>query len=307
MDEDLHLVVDGGTIGAEAGCGVAYCPFQNVLVVSCWDVKYKRERRSIGAIYVYSFDDKDGTFTLQRIISTAQLHSPVLPGRVLGFHKGDLLGGFLAFMGPPHARRLVMTEPADGAVGLMDVVKGLRAGYVAAPGTMQFARGVAGTECGTLVAVSARGSCPCICIFCKADIGWEKVHVIEVSMRSITGLSFVPAPPPESTSNGNTQKQLLLVSRDTGICAMDVEGNVVGWGCMSDGTMVMAHYFLHDVDDGDVRDSKPLSLACVPFFGVVFRFMNELQLVTTREVAAMMRMSRIRLAWMGAVVRSGFG
>ncbi len=326
LDSRICLGDETGPVCLPKGYGVAYCSLQRVLAASC--VHLGRSKHIEGAVFVYSVqeDPYHSSFQLKRVISTAS--ESRLPGRELLFASTDTRGGYLAFMGPVTRRLLVMSEPGDGAVGLLDVAKGLRAGYVAPPGALKGAKGVAGTSCGTMVAVSAFEN---VHIFSKADIGWNKTRVFHHTRLS-AGLRFVTDP-----SNG---KQVLVAACWCGIVTLNVESPD------GDGAVWMTHGQGHDVMDVEVcgnalftlcqdrakcsgyfcstmckiragrvntnvfcarqfRDMENAhSMACVPGIGVVVRRDDFFFVITTHDVARMHAMSCVRVSWMSAVVRA---
>ena len=92
--------------------------------------------------------------------------------------------GWMAFTGPPTARRLLVTDAGHDAVHIIDVVARTHAGYVAAPGSGYWSisgpRGIAAR--GSLVAVTVwkdrRASENVIHLFEGSGSSWKRVRVL---------------------------------------------------------------------------------------------------------------------------------
>ena len=88
-----------------------------------------------------------------KVLSTFGVHRVDVPVQFNFQVSGLRWSGYLAFMGPPTCRRLLVTDSGNGAVHIIDVAGRAHAGFVAAPGTLPGCRGVAARE--NLVAVSS--------------------------------------------------------------------------------------------------------------------------------------------------------
>jgi hypothetical protein len=240
--------------------------------------------------------------------------------------------GYLAFMGPPSRRLLLVTDVGRSAVHIIDVVGKTHEGYVAPPGTLRGPRGVAAKD--NLVAISA---------FDRGLEGHHMVWVFEKRGDVWLTLRKVAA---DFEGPGNADGQLwcpygLRFTADgMGLVVADSYNNRVSMFCVEDGSFVrhiaMRSYGAVDVEEweggwlvactksvefvpqypivGVSRHTLDIRLGlCCSLGSLAFTPMQGLLVADTAnkrvynfntpDGIAMKSMSDVRVGWMVAVAR----
>jgi hypothetical protein len=289
----------------DAGVGVAVC--QDLLVVS-----------SANKLQVFALPDD--------IIARGDLGTPrdLVHVRTMGgdapmeFHFG-YCSGCMAFTDGGETTLLLVTDAGQGAVHVIDVVRGTHLGYVAAPGTIVSPQGVA-----------TRKSVAAFCCW-VSDHGFKVVRVFEGSGASWTAVRVIVG--------GIVWPYGLRFTAD-GLRLVVANGRGVSIFCAKDGAR-LRHIALDvypvDVEECDIHDDggmragwvvrdytglvavadnasytrrRDLGLSCnafvlVPGLGFVVRHSTGVQFLATPDAVAMASMSSCKVAWMVAVCRRG--
>ena len=310
-----------------SGCCVAACGILGVIAVS----NLGRETVTVMPIPKFSGSALGESYTIGKSEATFSVEFKFLED--MGY------SGWMAFMGPPTCRRLLVADSGVGAVHIIDVVGRLHAGFVAAPGTLLGCRGVAAW--GDLVAVSA-----------WRDFHYSEhlIHVFEGSgttwfpARRVVSCFGVRNRPTEElwhprglrfTADGSkmviADQSLNCVStfrvKDGSFegyatksvhSPCDVEEWEGGWLVTSQ--LNSAIYHVVDGEMGNLETTKsklgrggneegqfrmPSSLAWVPGVGLIVGELGvaRLQMFATYDAIAMAGMSANRVGWMVAVAR----
>jgi hypothetical protein len=311
------------------GYGLAVCPALGLLVTSnpkrsCLDVFGLTARK----------DSVDGEPAVG-LARVGALEGAALRPRVqFKFVEGSV-SGFLTFMGPHSARRLLVTDVGCDAVHIVDVVGRAHVGYVAAPGSIAGPRGVA-----------ARGSLVAVGVWRKGGSGDHVVQLFEGSGTSWTALRVVAGGfghPGRADGQLCIPRGLRFTGDGTGLVVADygnkrasrfsvADGSFVGHIVVGvpdprdveeyDGGWLVAcgdFHVLHVIDgvvvgtlgglgfeDGEFYE--PTVLAMVRGVGLMVRDSSRegrVQVYITPDVVAMDGISSLRMAWMVAVVRGG--
>ncbi len=218
---------------------------------------------------------------------------------------------------------LVATDASQDAVHVVDVVGRRHVGYVAAPGSISRPRVVAGSRC--LVAVS---SLDAVHLFRGSGASWAPARVIApqaatslrlarsagvtvlgvvVDRQSLRCLSTVDGAllrdllPRHDGSISDVEwreGQWCVARSDSDTVLVVAAGGRVVWCLGGEGTEELGEYYFE----------SPLALAAVRGLGLVVRDCSaggRLQVLSAPGAAATSVMSRVRVAWMVAVVRGG--
>jgi hypothetical protein len=231
------------------------------------------------------------------------------------------IGGGLAFAGPADARRLLVSDGSGGgAVHVIDVVHERHEGFVAAPGSIVGARGVA-----------ARGSMVAVCVWSSLSLQGERsIKLFEGSgatwtpartlgcqgqLRWPSNLRFTEDDAVVVTDRGNDRVSMFRVSdgsfvrhlfTDTPYPA-DVEKWEDGWVLSSGWSYngCFLHFLTGDkCFQTEVRRSA--SLATVRGLGLIVRehsYDGRLRVFATFDALSMAAMGTNRVQWMAAVAR----
>jgi hypothetical protein len=245
--------------------------------------------------------------------------------------------GWMAFTGPATSRLLVVTDAGHGAVHVVDVVRRVHVGYVAAPGTIAGPRGVAAR--GSLVAVSAwkqwHHGDHVVRVFEGSGALWTAVRTLaggfggpgraDGQRKCPYGLRFAADGTGLAVADVWNNRVSLLRVEDgsfvrhvaTGQSApWDVEECEGGWlvACWDSDTVTHVDGCLGDVGapvggrgSGAGEFKGPSALALVPGLGLLVREQGNrgrLQVFATRDAIAMASMSACRVAWLACTARA---
>jgi len=298
-----------GVTGSHGGAGVAVC--QDLLVISCC-----RELH---------------VFALPVDIARCHVQSDLVLVRTMGLIPMDFsfsvypYTGQMAFTDGENRLLLVADACANGfgAVHVIDAVHGNHVGYVAAPGTICFPRGVATRKSLAAVTCWERGRGQIVCVFEGSDeCTWTgAVRVIDFfghdwpyGLRfTADGLRLAVADYRNGrltffcAKDGSFLRHMALppdvYPRDVEECV--IEGGRAGWVTCHSGGLVAVADNDTDVTCRHYADSDFISaaLAIVPGLGLVVRHSTGVQFLATPDVIAMAAMFHCKVAWMVAVRR----
>ena len=297
------------------GNGLAHCATLGVVVVSTFD----------GTLHVVKTPVVGTESTMERLYTLGGPSSE--PPMKFNFYEGNE-SGRVAFTGPPHRRRLLVTENATSLVHVIDVVGKVHRGYLARPGIIRNPIGVAATN--SLVAISAWGS------HCT---GPQVVHLLEgdgnkwTQLRIIgnhDGPEYLRAPVGLRFTRDNTELVIAEWGKDR------VSAFHVGDGSFArylipevkdpedleeyDGGWIVASWCSNNIhffggSRGDILAAggklkwcyrRPVALASVPGVGIMIRNGRDngnVDVFATYDAIAMAGMSANRVEWMVAVAR----
>jgi len=233
--------------------------------------------------------------------------------------------GFIAFTnGCGETTLLLVTDTSksgSGAIHVVDVVRGAHVGYVAAPGTIMYPRGVATQKSLAAVSCCDLGSSRCtVRVFETSDAAtWTAARVIDlypdsprfscpVGLRfAADGARLVVADFYESCVGIFRARDEASLCYIADASPMDVEE------CGSEWLVCCGSEVVAVVDNapgaGAVVKRRHLgfyctALAVVPGLGVVLRHSTGVQVLATPDAIAMAAMSSCKVAWMTAQCRA---
>jgi hypothetical protein len=298
--------------GGRHGAGLAACQDLGLLVISSCD-----------KLQVFALPDD--------IVARCHVQSELAHVRTLGgvapmdFQFGYSSGCMAFTHGCDEAEAeatstllLVTDGSCCGAVHVADVVRGAHVGYVAAPGTIRWPRGVATRQ--SRAAVSCWGS-KAVRVFEGSGASWTAVRVIVGGNSWPSGLRFTADCSRLVVANdcgvsifcakdGAFLCDIVPVVPDAVVYPMDVEECGSEWiMCHSAGLVKVADASITDAvliwRQFDSRH-KCSALATAPGLGLlVVRLETGVQFFATPDAVAMAAMSSCKVAWMVAVCRGG--
>ena len=245
--------------------------------------------------------------------------------------SADNYSGYLAFMGPPSCRRLLVTDGGHDAVHIVDMVAGIHEGYVAAPGTLVGPTGVAAR--GNLVAIGTWEHVrdQMIHVFEGSGTTWSKSRKVGGfrdpsigcgHLCSYCGLRFNTDGTKLVVTDWYNNRVSMFRVHDGSferhvITDIDSPQDVEEWdgGWLVTGATMDEIKFVADAEvDGDLSNKevgtswgllRPTSLALVPGVGLFVRNVgtSSVNMFVTHNSIAMERMSDVRVQWMAAVAR----
>jgi hypothetical protein len=244
------------------------------------------------------------------------------------------MSGYLAFMGPPSRRRLLVTDAGHAAVHIIDVVGKTHEGYVAPPGTLFGPRGVAAR--GNLVAVSTwkfmHESPHTIVVFEGSGTTWSMLRAIATGFGGPGGADGQLYTPSGLRFTGDGTKLVVADEFNNRVSMFRVEDgsferhvvtqivspqDVEEW---EDGWLVSSFDFNRSIQfvvNGEIHSTmgragrkpgqftRPATLALVPQLGLVVSELSRerVQMFATHDAIAIASMSKARVGWMVAVAR----
>ena len=288
-----------------AGAGVAAC--QDMLVIS-----------SFNKLQVFALPE-DIARGAPRVLVHMHTLGGVAPMEFeFGCFYYDGQTGHMAFT---DGRLLLVTDAGQGAVHVIDVVHGAHVGYVAAPGSLSGARGVATRK--SLAAISSweeyhSSVNHSVHVFERdSDSGsgacaWTAVRVIRGQIDAPSGLRFSADGVRLAVADARNKRLSFFCAKDGSFCGhvtigtwypCDVEEWQGGWivGLGSEGLVAVA-----DNGAASGRSMVARTLALVPGVGLVVRHDTGVQFLATPDAVAMAAMSSCKVAWMAAVCRGMF-
>ena len=335
MDLDALLPAPALSTQCGRGCGLAVCPTLGLLVTSNFD----DNTLSVFALPGSSHDalglHRSGLTRVCTLGDRDSLPESLAPMR-FDFQTGLGFSGHLAFTGPTSCRLLLVTDTGNSAVHVIDVVRRVHVGYVAAPGTIAGPRGVAAR--GSLVAVSAwaavRRGDHVVHLFEGSGATWTPIRVLACGFGRPGGADGQLDVPYGLRFTGDG-KGLVVAGSENGRVSLftvedgsfvrrvasglhgpfDVEECAGGWlvACFDSHTVDLVHGArgarrarLGREGSGHGEFKRPVAIAAVPGLGLVVREKeNEgrLQVFANPEDLTMALMSRHRVGWMVAVAR----
>jgi hypothetical protein len=347
MHVDLETLVPLPALKTRCGrgLGLAACPALGLLVTSNFNdntlrvFTLPRTGTSYGAVA--------GTSASLALVCTLGGASSPAPMQFEFYDRHCWYSGWMAFTGPARAatsrRLLLLTNAGHDAVHVIDVVRRVHVGYVAAPGTIAGPRGVAAR--GSLVAVSAwkedeRGD-HVVRVFEGSGAMWTAVRVVaggfggpgtaDGQLHVPYGLRFTDDGTELAVADGENYRVSVFRVEDGSFvrhvateleCPMDVEECEGGWlvACMGSSTIEFvgegvggggvggaALGSLGKWGDGDGEFHYPTAIALVPGLGLVVQDHardGHMQFFATPDALAMASMSVHRVAWLAAVARA---
>jgi hypothetical protein len=322
------------------GSGLAVCPTLGLLVTSSYNDNALRVFALPASATVHNAAAQCGSgLSLLYTLGGPDSPAPMRFKFTVNVLSNDS-SGWMAFTGPATCRLLLVTDAVHDAVHVIDVVRRVHAGYVAAPGTIAWPRGVAARA--SLVAVSAwKGwydGDHVVHLFEGSGSTWDPLRVLacgfgrpgaaDGQLRSPHGLRFTADGTGLAVADFGNGRVCMFRVEDgsfvrhvaTGLeGAWDVEECAGGWlvACGSfrshtvsfvgdTGGGPVHHARLSKAGSGDGEFRAPSALALVPDLGLVVRERDNdgrVQFFTTPGIIAMAAMSRHRVGWMVAVAR----
>jgi len=300
--------------GILAGRGVAVCPDLGLLVIS-----------ACSKLQVFALPEDIASGTPWELV-----HVRTLGGEAPMEFQFSHVSGYMTFT--DETALLLVTDAVVsglGSVHVVDVVHGMHVGYVAAPGTICFPRGLAARN--SLAAVSCwEGTAPVVRVFQGSGAAWTAVRVIVGGLSWPCGLRFTADGLRVAvadynhqrvrifcTQNGSFLRDISVGTDESAMFPLDVEecevdngdgGRAGGW--------VMCHFrgFVVVADRENASNTVArwtnfdvgfncLTLATLPGVGVVIRHEAGVQFFATPDAVAMAAMSSCKVAWMVAVHR----
>jgi len=307
--------------GARVGAGVAVCADLGLLVIS-----------SCNKLQVFALPE-DMVATTPRELELVRTLGGVSP---MEFQFSESSGN-MAFTDGVSRRFLLVTDGSyRGTVHVVDAVRGLHVGYVAAPGTILHSRGVATRK--SLVAVSCweTGHNDVVRVFEGSSRGsgntWTAVRDIACGFDWPRGLRFTADGLRLVVANDDGGRLSIFCAKDGAVlrhislppdeyfiapwdveeCNMkDGDGCSAGWVICHHGGLVAVADSENAIGADAVVKRRTLypdcicfALAAVPALGVLAaRHETGVQFFATPDAVAMASMSSCKVAWMAAVRR----